>query len=67
MDTDMKELRKEKARVRAKSYYEINKEEIRRKNLERYYKKHGKEPRIKKPTMEERLGIMYLKEQELSS
>jgi hypothetical protein len=67
MDTDNKEIRKEKARVRAKSYYETNKDEIRRKNLERYYKKHDKEPRIKKPTMEERLGIMYLKEQELSS
>lgn len=56
---------KEKARVRAKHYYELHKEVIRAKNLARYYERLNRQPRIKKPNLEERLGEAYLMEEAL--
>ena len=58
---------KEANRIRARAYYEAHKEVIRAKNLARYYERLNRQPRIKKPNLEERLGELYLREQELEA
>ncbi len=56
----------QKARERAKMYYQVHRDLVKAKNLARYYERLGKEPKPKHMNLEEKLGLAYLKEQELS-